>query len=98
MSVYTQSIENEIWDYVTDFESKHFVRQFAEKYIATTIDKNSSKDTGLNLEPIDTDYIDLIIQEVNNNTKQARDFFMMAKEISLLSRPIMLLCSLKSWQ
>jgi hypothetical protein len=93
IAIYTQNPENEIWDYIADFESDSFVRQFTEKRIATILTQNQLKAEAIDLKPIDASDTDLIVSEVNNNAKQARDFYMMAKDISYLSRPIMLFYS-----
>jgi hypothetical protein len=33
ISIYTDNPENEIWDYISGFESEHFVRHYIEKRI-----------------------------------------------------------------
>jgi len=35
--------ENEVWDYIADFESDYFVGQFTEKRIATILKQNPPK-------------------------------------------------------
>jgi hypothetical protein len=85
-AIYTDNPENEIWDYISDFESVHFVRHYIEKRLEylQNILKNKQRDL------IVVNDIERISLEVNNTAKQARDFFMQAKELSLLSKPIML--------
>jgi|ERR671919_1801378 hypothetical protein len=87
--VYTDNPENEMWDFITDFESKQFVQNYIPKRVNTlNYRKNNTKHELIREK--DSDSISI---EVSNNAKQARDFFFMSKQLSLLSKPVMLFYS-----
>ncbi|MPZ06083.1 MAG: hypothetical protein GEU26_06635 [Nitrososphaeraceae archaeon] len=87
--VYTDNPENEMWDFITDFESKQFIQNYIPKRVNTlNYMKNHTKH-----ELIRENDSDSIAIEVSNTAKQARDFFFMSKQLSLLSKPVMLFYS-----
>ncbi|MGH9988104.1 MAG: hypothetical protein ACRD8W_29560, partial [Nitrososphaeraceae archaeon] len=74
-SVYTNNPENEMWNYITDFESKQFVQNYISQRVnALSYMKNKTKH-----ELISGADSESIAIEVTNNAKQARDFFLYVK-------------------
>lgn len=86
ISIYTESPQNEIWNFLTDFESK----QFVEKFVKQRVNILASRDRGREYKFIQEEDLSDIFPEVCNNSKQARDFFFLSKQLPLLSKPVML--------
>jgi hypothetical protein len=87
--IYTNNPENEMWNYITDFENKQFVQGYISRRAnALSYLKNKTK-----YELISEEDSESIAIKVTNNAKQARDFFFMSKQLSLLSKPVMLFYS-----
>jgi hypothetical protein len=87
--VYTDSPENEIWNFITDFESKHFLQKFIMKRV-NILNHMKNKTEHEFIKEGDSENI---VTEVSNNAKQARDFFFISKQLSLISKPVMLFYS-----
>lgn len=86
IAIYTENPQNEIWNFITDFESK----QFVEKFITKRTNTLAFRDTGSEYKFIQEEDLSDILAEVSNNSKQARDFFFLSKQLPLLSKPVML--------
>lgn len=108
-SIYTNNPEQEIWNYISDFESEYFVNNFVRKRISdpgnihklffsylnknkrSNISQQITKDIE-NLSPIQScDLNGNLVSEIANNARQAHDLYIVAKELPMLSRPILLL-------
>lgn len=97
--IFTNNPEQEIWNYIGDFESEQFCHEFMKKRIKR---KDSwkrcnqilkAKQSKKNLEvfkPIRVSDIKKNIPELMNNTKQARDFYLSSKTLPLVSKPVVL--------
>jgi hypothetical protein len=84
--IYTKNPEIEIWNYITDFESKQFLIKFIRERVKILTSRENRTEYNLINEGNSED----IIPEISNNAKQARDFFFMSKQLPLLSKPVML--------
>jgi hypothetical protein len=86
-------------DFLSDFESEHFVYEFAKNRLAgKTPQKNARylQKVKMNnkrvdiFKPLRTTKIKTIMSDVTNNSRQAQDFYKKSKELPLLSKPILL--------
>jgi len=107
--VKTNDIEKEIWNFISSFESEYFVKCFAKDCISKKFHgldynllnsmKNSHNENIPNekveiLTPLQlSDINDELVAEISNNAKQARDFYTASKQLTLLSKPILLFYS-----
>jgi hypothetical protein len=99
----TNNPEQEIWNYLYGFESEHFVKTFVNYRIKQNfynIDLKNTMNQKIQhnakygnqyeiLKPLEN-ISDNIVLEITNNAKQARAFFFASKQLSLLSKPILL--------
>lgn len=97
--IFTNNPEQEIWNYIGDFETEHFCHEFIKKRIKRKDSRKRSnrilnaKQSKKNLEvfnPVRVSDIKKIIPEIMNNTKQARDFYLSSKTLPLVSKPVVL--------
>lgn len=102
----SNSPEQDIWHYISDFESEYFVKNFMIQRINnkfggfpfTTLDsiKDAHNAVPSNsqvdlLMPLQVeDITNDLLEEITNNAKQAKDFYQTSKQMPMLSRPIML--------
>jgi hypothetical protein len=98
-SIYTNDAEQEIWNLLLDFESEHFVYEFAKNRLTMKTQQKNARDlqrVKMNnkrvdiFKPLRIADIKTIMSEVTNNSRQARDFYEKSKELPLLSKPILL--------
>jgi hypothetical protein len=97
--IFTKYPEQEIWNYIGDFESEHFCHEFIKERIKRKDSWKRSnrilkaKQNKKKLEvfnPVGVSDIKKIIPEIMNNTKQARDFYLSSKTLPLVSKPVVL--------
>lgn len=103
-SINTNNPEQEIWNYISQFESEYYVRKFAEERISTILNnfpqdllKQAKESNNLKqittkvevLEPLQC-VTSSLVSEIAGNAMQARDFYNASKNIPMLSRPILL--------
>jgi hypothetical protein len=98
--IFTNNPEQEIWNYIGDFESEHFCHEFIKKCIKIKDSwkrsnrilksKKKSKKKLEVFNPIRVSDIKKNTPEIMNNTKQARDFYLSSKTLPLLSKPVVL--------
>jgi hypothetical protein len=97
--IFTNDPEQEIWNYIGDFESEHFCYEFIKKRIKRKDSWKRSnrilkaKQSKKNLEvfnPVRVSDIKKIIPEIMNYAKQARDFYLSSKTLPLVSKPVVL--------
>lgn len=105
----TNDIEKEIWNFISSFESEYFVKCFVKDRISKKFhgldfnllnsvkDSQNKKSTNGKVEILSplqlSDINDELITEISNNARQARDFYMVSKQLPLLSKPILLFYS-----
>jgi hypothetical protein len=79
--IYTDNPEQEIWNYIANFEIEKFVDEYIDKNISSSENKNISNNEYDRQKSIIT---------ITNNAKQAREFYMLSKQLPLSSRPVLL--------
>ena len=83
--IYTDNPEQEIWNYIANFEIEKFVNDYLDKNITSNDNINNfnnNNDNGFDRQKL--------IIAITNNAKQAREFFMLSKQLLLSSRPVLL--------
>lgn len=97
-TIFTNTPEQKIWNFIGSFENEHFVRAFAKgritrKFYGFDFASLNEKKKGFDverLEPIEINDLDKVVDEVSGNAKQTRDFYLASKQLPLLSRPLLL--------
>ena len=83
--IYTDNPEQEIWNYIANFEIEKFVNNYLDKNRTSNDNINNfdnNNDNGFDRQKL--------IIAITNNAKQAREFFMLSKQLPLSSRPVLL--------
>lgn len=75
VSIYTNDPEQEIWQYISDFEIEQFVINYLNNNkIVYNDDITKQK----------------LVVAITNNAKQAREFYILSKQLPLSSKPVLL--------
>lgn len=80
VSIYTNNPEQDIWQYISDYEIEQVVIEYLKNNGIYSKDDNNNSEI---------DRQKLIIA-ITNNAKQAREFYMLSKQLPLSSRPVLL--------
>ncbi len=80
VSIYTNNPEQDIWQYISDYEIEQVVIEYLKNNGIYLKDDNNN---------FEIDRQKLIIA-ITNNAKQAREFYMLSKQLPLSSRPVLL--------
>lgn len=81
-SIYTTNLEQEIWSYISDFEVEKVVSEYLSRNRADFTNKYNFNNKD--------DIVQDVLVEIINNAKQAKEFFMLSKQLPLSSRPVLL--------
>jgi YaaC-like Protein len=81
-SIYTNNPEQEIWNYLADFEVETVVIEYLSRNRTDFTNDNNFND--------EHNMIKDLLVDITNNAKQAREFFMLSKQLPLSSRPVLL--------
>jgi hypothetical protein len=98
--------EQDVWHYISDFESEYFVKNFLQRRINSKfggfpfsiLEGKKQAHNSIRSNPqVDSlmplqvrDITNDLLEEITNNARQAKDFYQTSKQMPMLSRPIIL--------